>query len=100
MNPQKSFSLRPRDYDVVDINATIKNFLPSVIMVEFAIGDITLKTNLSIQATKSEKIKFFEKPLLLQYYDFWGYIRRKNLKKVALKKLLFFLKYRSSIVIG
>ena len=61
------FTLLPGIYEVVDINKTLKTVLPSNVMFDITIGDNTMRTNLSMQTTKTEELFFLGKSFSLQF---------------------------------
>ena len=54
------FTLPTRINEVVDINETLGNILPSVNNVDITIDDNTMRTNVIAQKTKSRKLKFLQ----------------------------------------
>ena len=57
-----SFTLQPGIFEVVDVNKTLKIILPSNLLFDFTIDDITMRrTNLTIQTAKNEESKFIGK---------------------------------------
>ena len=74
MRPKDNkFTLRPGFSEVVNINETLQNFLPSIIFVDITVDEITRRTNLTLQTTENEEKT--KNHFLIQYQDIWG---RKN----------------------
>ena len=71
INPtEETFTPPPVVFEKVDINEAIRNFLPSMILLDFPLM-ILKRTNLSIQTTKNEGVNFSKKSFFNSAQGLW-----------------------------
>ena len=68
---RKSYSLTPGNFEVLDLNNTLKYILPGNVKMSFTIDDVRLKSNLKTNQTRNYTENAF-------FYTFLGFTRSRS----------------------
>ena len=94
------FKLTSGIYEIIDYIENLRIFIPHTLAFGNTIEVIIRRRKLTIQLTKNEERRLFEKSLPLQFYNLWQVsLVREFIGLVNISILLQLIKFKESVIV-